>query len=57
MAIKLKHEDVKETVTVRDSVQAAAFIKAGFEPASKTDKAKLNGEEEKEDGMKDETKE
>jgi hypothetical protein len=47
--IKLKKEGVKETVTVRDEVQAAAFIKVGFEPATKADEARLKGEEVAED--------
>jgi hypothetical protein len=42
MAIKLKFKNDKEkVVTVRDEVQAAAFEKAGFEPATKEDAAKL----------------
>lgn len=43
--IKLKYkDDDKVTAQVRDEVQAAAFIKAGFEPATKADEAKLRGE-------------
>lgn len=46
MGIKLKKEGIKETVTVRDEVQAAAFLKVGFEPASKADREKLSGVQE-----------
>jgi len=52
MGIKLKHkDDNKQTAVVRDEVQAAAFLKAGFVPATKVDEEKLNGtfEEIKED--------
>lgn len=43
--IKLKHkDDDKKTAVVRDEVQAAAFIKAGFVGATKADEAKLKGE-------------
>lgn len=45
MGIKLKKEGLKDTVEVRDEVQAAAFINAGFVPATKADEAKLKGEE------------
>lgn len=45
MGIKLKKEGIKETVEVRDDVQAAAFLKAGFVPATKADEAKLKGED------------
>jgi len=48
MEIKLKLKDSKETATVRDEVQLAAFLKAGFEYASKAEEAKLKGEEDKE---------
>lgn len=44
MAIKLKIKDAngKEAkVEVRDEIQAAAFEKAGFEPATKEDADKL----------------
>ncbi len=50
MRIKLKHkDDDKRTAEVRDEVQAAAFLKAGFVPATKADEAKLRGEEVTED--------
>lgn len=43
--IKMKHEESKQTATVRDEVQAAAFLKAGYVPATKADAEKLYGEE------------
>lgn len=50
MSIKLKYkDDEKQTAVVRDEIQAAAFLKAGFVPATKVDEAKLNGEEVTED--------
>lgn len=49
MGIKLKKEGIKETVEVRDDVQAAAFLKEGFVPATKADEEKLKGEEVTED--------
>lgn len=43
MGFKLKKDGIKETVTVRDEIQAAAFIKAGFVPANKTEEERLYG--------------
>lgn len=40
MEFKLKLKDSEETVTVRDEVQLAAFLKAGFEQVTKADEAK-----------------
>jgi hypothetical protein len=48
MAIKFKVKDGKDILVARDDVQAAAFIKAGFVPATKADEEKLNPKEEKE---------
>ena len=52
MGIKLKFvkEGQKEqTAEVRDEIQAAAFLKAGFIPATKADEAKLKGEDVEDD--------
>jgi hypothetical protein len=53
MSIKLRFAEEKENkkkfVVVRDEIQAAAFLKAGFEPATAADEAKLKGEEVKEE--------
>lgn len=49
MEIKLKLKDGKETVTVLNEVQAAAFLKAGFVPATKSDADALKEETPKEE--------
>jgi hypothetical protein len=41
MEIKFKVKDGKELLVARDDIQAAAFEKAGFEPATKEEAAKL----------------
>lgn len=44
--IKFKSEDGKQTIEALDDIQAAAFLKAGFKPATKVDEAKLKGDSE-----------
>lgn len=53
MEITFKLKEGKEKLVARDDVQAAAFIKAGFVPATKADEEKLNGKQENngEDGQ------
>lgn len=41
MEIKFKVKDGKDILVARDAIQVAAFEKAGFEPSSKEEAAKL----------------
>lgn len=44
--IKFKVKDGKDILVARDEVQAAAFKKQGFVPATKADEEKLEGKKE-----------
>lgn len=41
MEIKFKVKDGKDILVARDDIQAAAFAKAGLEPATKEDREKF----------------
>ncbi len=48
MEIKFKVKDGKEILVARDLIQAAAFQKAGFAPATKEEAEKLKPKKEQE---------